>query len=86
MVAIPITNDQPGVASRLEWLGVARVVPPSRLAVRRLRVAVRAVLTKRRYRARAQQWKAEIARVDGLKLAADVVEQAIETRQRVLRA
>jgi UDP:flavonoid glycosyltransferase YjiC (YdhE family) len=54
--------------------------------VRRLRVAVRLVLTKRRYRARAQQWKAEVARVDGLKLAADVVEQAIETRRKVWRA
>ncbi len=86
MVAIPITNDQPGVASRLEWLGVARVVPPSRLTVRRLRVGVRSVLTERHYRARAQQWKAEIARVDGLKLAADIVEQAIETRQKVLRS
>ena len=30
--------------------------------------------------------QAEIARVDGLKLAADIVEQAVETRQRVLRA
>jgi zeaxanthin glucosyltransferase len=86
MVAIPITNDQPGVASRLEWLGVARVVPPSRLTVRRLRSGVRSVLTERPYRARAQQWKAEIARVDGLKLAADIVERAIETRQKVLRS
>jgi zeaxanthin glucosyltransferase len=86
MVAIPITNDQPGVASRLEWLGVARVVPPSRLTVRRLRAGVRSVLTGRHYRARAQQWKAEIARVDGLKLAADIVEQAIETKQKVLHA
>jgi zeaxanthin glucosyltransferase len=86
MVAIPITNDQPGVASRLEWLGVARVVPPSRLSVRRLRAGVRSVLTGRHYRARAQQWKAEIARVDGLKLAADIVEQAIETKQKVLHA
>ena len=41
MVAIPITNDQPGVASRLEWLGVARVVPPARLTAQRLRASVR---------------------------------------------
>ncbi|MGB8853341.1 MAG: glycosyltransferase [Pirellulales bacterium] len=36
MVAIPITNDQPGVARRLEWLGVAEVVLPARLTVARL--------------------------------------------------
>lgn len=85
MVAIPITNDQPGVASRLEWLGVAKVVPPTRLTVPRLRASVRSILSERHYRARAQQWKAEIGRADGLKLAADIVERAIETRQPVLR-
>jgi zeaxanthin glucosyltransferase len=86
MVAIPITNDQPGVASRLEWLGVARVVPPARLTVQRLRASVSGVLNERDYRARAHHWKAEIARADGLKLAADIVERAIEKRQRVLRS
>lgn len=85
MVAIPITNDQPGVASRLEWLGVARVVPPARLTVRRLRAGVGSVLTQGHYRARAEHWKAEIACVDGLELAADIIERAIETRQPVLR-
>ena len=86
MVAIPITNDQPGVASRLEWLGVARVVPPARLTARRLRVSVKAVLSEGHYRARAQQWKAEIGNIEGLRLAADTVERAVETRQPVPRA
>jgi zeaxanthin glucosyltransferase len=84
MVAIPIANDQPGVASRLEWLGVAKVLPPSRLTGRRLRSSLRSVLRERHYRARAQQWKAEIARADGLRLAADIVDRAIEERQPVL--
>jgi zeaxanthin glucosyltransferase len=44
MVAIPVTNDQPGVASRLEWLGVAEVVAPSRLSAKRLEAAIRRVL------------------------------------------
>ncbi len=82
MVAIPITNDQPGVASRLEWLGV---VPPTRLTVPHLRASVRSILSERHFRARAQQWKAEIARADGLTLAADIVDRAIERRQPVLR-
>jgi zeaxanthin glucosyltransferase len=85
MVAIPIANDQPGVASRLEWLGVAEVVQPSRLTVSRLRANVRGVLRKPHYRARAQQWKAEIARAEGLTQAANIVERAIESRRRVLR-
>jgi zeaxanthin glucosyltransferase len=64
MVAIPITNDQSGVASRLEWLGVAKVVPPGRLSAHRLRASVRAVLSEGHYRARAQQWKAEIGNIE----------------------
>jgi zeaxanthin glucosyltransferase len=85
MVAIPITNDQPGVASRLEWLGVARVVPPRRLTAQRLRASVRTVLREPHYRARARQWKLTLASIDGLRLAADIVERAVQTRQRVLR-
>jgi zeaxanthin glucosyltransferase len=86
MVAIPITNDQPGVASsRLEWLGVARVVPPARLTAQRLRASVRAVFSESHYRARAKQWKAEIGNIEGLRLAADIVERAVETRQPVRR-
>lgn len=85
MVAIPITNDQPGVASRLEWLGVARVVPPARLTAHRLRASVRTVFSESHYRARAQQWKAEIGNIEGLRLAADIVERAIQTKQPVRR-
>jgi zeaxanthin glucosyltransferase len=85
MVAIPITNDQPGVASRLEWLGVAKVVPPARLTAQRLRASIRSVLGKAHYRARAQQWKAEIANLAGLRLAAEIVERAVNTRRPVRR-
>jgi MGT family glycosyltransferase len=86
MVAIPIANDQPGVASRLEWLGVAEVVPPQRLTEPRLLASVRRVIGKPHFRSRAQQWKREIARADGLAQAANIVEQAITKRQPVRRA
>ena len=86
MVAIPIPNDQPGVANRLEWLGGAEVVPPARLSVRRLRASVERVLHEPRHRVQAEQWKAQIARGDGLAQAANIVEQAISTLQPVRRA
>jgi len=60
-------------------------VPPARLSVRRLRVSVRSVLSEAHYRARAQQWKAEIGNIEGLRLATDIVERAVETRQPVPR-
>ena len=85
MVAIPITNDQPGIASRLEWLGVAEVVPPSRLSVQRLGAAVQRVLRDPVYREKARRYQQEIAHLNGLALAADIVDQAISTREPVPR-
>jgi MGT family glycosyltransferase len=76
MVAIPITNDQPGVASRLAWLGVAEVVQPGRLTVARLRAALEHVLSEPRYREKARQLRERIRALDGLARAADLVEQA----------
>ena len=84
MVAIPITNDQPGVARRLEWLGVAEVVPPARLTVSRLRTAVTDVMGDPRYRERARLRAAEIAGLDGLTRAADIVEEAFRTGRPIL--
>jgi len=79
MVAIPITNDQPGVASRLAWLGAAEVVQPGKLTVRRLRAAVERVLGEPGYREVAQRCCAEIQQADGLQRAADIVERAFAT-------
>jgi zeaxanthin glucosyltransferase len=83
MVAIPITNDQPGVARRLEWLGLAEVVLPRRLTASRLRQAVERVLGDPGYRARARGRAAEIARLDGVRRAADIVEEAFRTNRPV---
>jgi zeaxanthin glucosyltransferase len=84
MVAIPITNDQPGVARRLEWLGVAEVVLPRQLTASRLRQAVVQVLGDPGYRTRAGERAAEIAGLDGVGRAADIVEEAFRTNRPVL--
>jgi UDP:flavonoid glycosyltransferase YjiC (YdhE family) len=83
MVAIPITNDQPGVARRLEWMGLAEVVLPGQLTATRLRHAAGRVLRDPDYRRRARERAAEIARIDGVGMAADIVEQAFRTREPV---
>ena len=84
MVAIPITNDQPGVARRLEWLGLADVVLPRHLTAPRLRAAVERMLGDPGYRARARVRAAEIATLDGVGRAADIVEAAFRTNRPVL--
>jgi zeaxanthin glucosyltransferase len=85
MVAIPITNDQPGIASRLEWLGVAEIVAPSRLSVQRLGAAIQRVSREPAFREKARHYQQEIAHLNGLALAADIVDQAISAREPVLR-
>ena len=85
MTAIPVTNDQPGVASRLAWLGAGQVVPLAGLRTDRLRAAVRQVLTEPRYRERAVDVQRQIQALDGVRRAADIAEQALSTRQPVLR-
>jgi MGT family glycosyltransferase len=85
MVAIPITNDQPGVARRLEWLGLAEVVLPRQMTVERVRQAVERVLGDPVFRERARERSREIANLDGLNRAADIVEKAFYTRAPVLR-
>ena len=86
MVAIPITNDQPGVAARLAWLGAAEVMPPQRLTAARLRAAVERMLREPRFREAAQHCWEKICESNGLTTAADIVEQILATKARVRRA
>ncbi|HEY4036236.1 MAG TPA: glycosyltransferase [Ktedonobacteraceae bacterium] len=77
MVAIPVTNDQPGVAARVAYAGAGIVVPRSKLNTTRLRAAIRRVLATDSYRQSAASLQTAIHRTGGVKRAVDVVEQAI---------
>jgi UDP:flavonoid glycosyltransferase YjiC (YdhE family) len=77
MVAIPVGNDQPGVAARIDWTQTGRVVPLRKLSAQRLRGEVETVLRDGKYRAAAQQLKEAIGRVNGLEKAADLVEEKL---------
>jgi UDP:flavonoid glycosyltransferase YjiC (YdhE family) len=85
MVAIPVTNDQPGVAARLAHIGAAEIVPLKGVSVERLRVTVRKALADPRCRERAQAAQREMALLDGVRRAADIAERALSTRQPVRR-
>ena len=84
MVAIPIANDQPGVAARVAWSGSGAVVPLKRATVARLRDAIDRVWSDPSYRQNAQRLQQAIATSGGVARAADIVEQAINTGQPVL--
>ncbi|MEG3848667.1 glycosyltransferase [Microcoleus sp. herbarium19] len=84
MVAIPVANDQPGVAARIAWTGVGEVVPVKELSVAKVRSAIVKVLTQESYRKRAIELQEAIGRSGGVKKAADIIEQVILTGKPVL--
>ena len=80
MVAVPLANDQPGVAARLKARGACLVVSRHRLSPARLRKAVRRVLEDGTYREAAQVLQRAIQQLDGPDCAADLIEQALKLR------
>jgi UDP:flavonoid glycosyltransferase YjiC (YdhE family) len=72
MVAIPITNDQPGVAARIAWTKTGEFVPLRKITPDRLRAAVRKVLDDPSYSENAAKMKSTIARYRGAAHAADI--------------
>jgi MGT family glycosyltransferase len=84
MVAIPITNDQPGVAARIAWTGAGEVVPLARLSVPKLRSAIQQVLREESYKKNASRLQEAIHRAGGVSRAADIIDQVISTRKPVL--
>jgi zeaxanthin glucosyltransferase len=84
MVAIPIANDQPGVAARIAWTGTGEVITLPKLTNSRLRAAVKRVLAEDSYKQNAVRLQTAIHRAGGVSRAADIVEQAAQTGQPVL--
>lgn len=85
LVALPITNDQPGVAARLVYAGAGEMVPLAKLSQERLGAAVQKVFTQPDYRNQAQRLQAEIAKCDGTKSAAEITIDALCSLRPVLR-
>jgi zeaxanthin glucosyltransferase len=85
VVAIPITNDQPGVAMRLESLGLGACMPLHRLDPVRLRTVIRLALDDSSCRSRAAAFSKRIASIDGPTVAASLLETAFTTGRRIDR-
>lgn len=77
LVAIPLGNDQPGVAARVKARGAGLVVPPRRLKPATLRRAVLRVLQEDHYRQAARAVQATIQPMDGPGRAAEIIEQVL---------
>lgn len=77
LVAIPITNDQPAAAARIEWSGVGKSIPIKRLTVARLRAALEQVLADPSYRENARRLQKEIAGLHALERGREVIESVL---------
>ncbi|MCG8405834.1 MAG: glycosyltransferase [Phycisphaerales bacterium] len=84
MVCLPVTNDQPGVAKRVEWLGCGEVLSVARASARRIRRLVDRVLGDDGFAKRAKEIRNQLPERSGVELAADIVEEAFRTGRRVL--
>lgn len=79
MVAVPVTNDQPGVAARIDYTKTGVVIPFKELSAERVRAAVGQVTSNPIYRENAQRLQAAIQRSNALDVAADLIERALRT-------
>ena len=77
MVAVPITNDQPAVAARIQHAGLGETIPASRLSARRLREALELVLGDSEYRRRAKLFQQLIVEAGGSQRAAQIAEEVL---------
>ncbi|HRI16082.1 MAG TPA: glycosyltransferase [Verrucomicrobiota bacterium] len=85
MVALPITNEQPGIAARIRHAGVGEFLSLRRLTAARLRATLQQVSSDPSYRKRAQECAAQISHDTGLVRAAALLDEAFTSRRRVRR-
>jgi MGT family glycosyltransferase len=77
LVAIPITYEQPAIASRVSWCGAGRALSLKKLTALRLRKAIETVLAGSTYTAKAHVVRRSIEMAGGLTRAADIVEKVV---------
>jgi MGT family glycosyltransferase len=77
LVTVPITYEQPAIASRVRWCGVGEVIPFSQLEVGCLRKTLEHVLGASSYYRNAQMLQDSIKSAGGAKAAADEIEKII---------
>ncbi|MGZ3431460.1 MAG: glycosyltransferase [Isosphaeraceae bacterium] len=75
MVAVPVTNDQPGIAARMAWTGAGEAIPLRQATIQRLRTLVARVLSNPSYRAAAERVRDSIQAGGGAPRAAEIIEQ-----------
>jgi len=85
MVALPIANEQPGIAARIHHVGVGDFLATQRLSASRLRATIKRVHADPSFRQHAVRCAEELVAADGLRRAATIIELAFAENRRVTR-
>src|SRR5246500_3918906 len=80
LVALPITNDQPGVAARIADKKVGVVTAPAQASPKNFVTGIQKVLRDSAIRDNVRTMQQAILGTDGLSIAADLLESAFELR------
>lgn len=84
MLCLPVTNDQPGVAKRAEYLGNGRVIPVRKVTTQRLRTELDRMLQEDSFQQKADEFAENLASYDGLEMAAKLIEEAMDSQTTIL--
>lgn len=84
LLAIPITNDQPGTGARLQRSGAGKTIQLKQLDEITLRNAVAEILTQPNYRENACRMQKSIQEAGGVVRAVDIIEKVAQTRKPVV--
>src|SRR5262249_9249335 len=82
MLAVPITNDQPGVAARIANKEVGVVISPDQASPGNFVEAIKRVLEDSTFRDNVRNVQKAIRSTDGLSIAADILERAFALNER----
>ena len=77
IIAVPITYEQPAIASRIRWAGVGEVLTRDRMTPAGLRNLIARVLNTPSYKQRALALQSSIALSGGVSRAADIILQSL---------
>nr|WP_286177905.1 glycosyltransferase [Rhodopirellula sp. JC639] len=77
MLAIPITNDQPGVAARIRHHGLGQVIGLNKLTAGKIREGLQTLLQNPLYTENAKTFQRTIASTDGVGQAASIIETVL---------
>ena len=77
MLAIPVTNDQPAVATRIARAGCGEMLSLKKASTERIRLEVRRLLRDHRYTANAQKLAAANDHAGGLPRAVKIIERVL---------